>query len=113
MAWLGMEAPPGVVEAAQEMMHEGRSAEALAALEAIVADYPDGEFALRTLGYYYHEVGREVDSVHMLERAVADDPQAEILKNSVYFRTQIALRILEGVPPNGDGLVKTRGFNPI
>ena len=112
MAWLNQEAPPGAVEAAQDLMREGRLAEATRALEAIVEDYPDCEFSLRTLGYHYHEIGREADSVHMLERAVAEDPRAELLKNAVFFRTQIALMILDGLPANGDGPIRTRAFDP-
>ncbi|MFY7962427.1 MAG: tetratricopeptide repeat protein [Elsteraceae bacterium] len=112
MAWLDRASPPGLVEAAQEMILEGKIDEATRALEAIAEEYPNCDFALRTLGYHYHEIGREVDAVHVLERTVMEDPQGELLKNAAYFRTQISLRILDGQPPNGDGPVRTRGFDP-
>lgn len=112
MAWLDRASPPGLVEAAQQLIQEGRNDEATRALEAIVEDYPDCDYTLRTLGYHYHEIGREVDAAHTLERAVMDDPRAELLKNAAFFRTQVSTKILDGVPPNGDGQVKTRNFDP-
>ena len=112
MAWLNQGSPPGLVEAAQDLLVEGKLDEATRMLEALVEEYPDCEFGLRTLGYHYREIGREADSVLILERAVTEDPRAELLKNAVFFRTQIALRILDGLPANGDGPVRTRGFDP-
>ena len=112
MAWMNRYAPPGVVEAAQDLIVEGKLDEATRTLESLAEQYPDCDYTLRTLGYHYHEIGREADSVQMLERAVTEDPRAELLKNAVFFRTQIALRILDGLPANGDGPVRTRGFYP-
>jgi hypothetical protein len=112
MAWLNQASPAGMVEAAQDLIIAGKTEEATRALEALAADYPDCEFTLRTLGYHYHEIGRDADCVKMLERAGMEDPRAELLKNAVFFRTQIAVKILDGLPPNGDGPVRTRAFDP-
>lgn len=100
MAGIDPEALALRVEAAQALIVGKDYQGAIIALEAVVADAPEFEFALRTLGYIYHEVGRGIDSIHMLERALEVEPMISQIKNAVFFRTQVALRILEGLDPN-------------
>ncbi len=88
------------VQTAQSLIIEDRISEAVAMLESVVAEFPEDEFALRTLGYLYHEQGRLVDSVRLLERAMDVEPMVSQVLNALAFRTQIARRLINGQPPN-------------
>jgi tetratricopeptide (TPR) repeat protein len=112
MAGIGAEAPRAPLVEAYALQQAGRAPEAIQLLEALLADYPSCQYVLRALGYCYHQVGRNVDASRVFERAIEDAPNAEMVKNYFYFRSQIALKILDGVPPNGDGPVFIRRFDP-
>jgi Tfp pilus assembly protein PilF len=73
---------------------------AIVGLEAVVADAPQFELALLALGDAYHEVGREVDAVRMLERALEVEAQDGPAINALFYRTQVAQKILDGLDPN-------------
>lgn len=112
MAGLGVEAPRAPLVEAYALQQAGQVLEAIEKLEALLADYPNCQYVLRALGYCYHQGGRDVDAARIFERAIEDAPNAEMVKNYFYFRSQIALKILDGVAPNGDGPGSIRGFDP-
>lgn len=112
MAGVSGAALTAALQEAMDLMQAGRVAEATEKLEALAADRPRCPYVLRALGYCHHQAGRQVDAARMLERAMEEEPTAELAKNAFYFRSQIALKILDGVPPNGDGLKSRLGADP-
>jgi hypothetical protein len=111
MARIGAEAPEALITEVEVLTKAGKLAEAINALEAIVAEYPECLKTLSALGYCYHWQGRDVDAAHTLERVALEKASYEMVANSFYFRNKVALNILDGVPANGDGPIKTRVFD--
>ena len=111
VARVGVEAPQAAITEVIQLYEEGRLEEATRKSEDLVADYPSCQHALRMLGYCYHRAGRGVDAARMFERAFQESPRTELIKNFVYFRNQVALKIMDGVQPNGDGPIQTRRFD--
>jgi Tfp pilus assembly protein PilF len=90
------------INQADAYLLEGRVPEAVRALEEVVESCPDFGPALRALAYAYAKQERFIDASRMMERAFEIEASDAIVKNTTFFRCQIAFRILDGLPPNGD-----------
>jgi tetratricopeptide (TPR) repeat protein len=102
MAGVATEVDLDKINQADADLIEGRVPEAIRALEEVVAQYPECEPALRRLAYAYPHQERFIDASRMIERAMEIDASGVSVKNATFFRCQIAFRILDGLPPNGD-----------
>ena len=67
----------------------------LAAIEQSVVDAPFDSYVLRQLAVTYLQLGRPVDAIPLLVRAIAEDADPADHTNLIYARGQAAIQILE------------------
>src|ERR1700733_3316510 len=60
---------------AMELLEHGKSAEAIASLEAMANAHPDQKGVQHDLGLAYYRTGKLVDARKAFERAIAADPK--------------------------------------
>jgi cytochrome c-type biogenesis protein CcmH/NrfG len=73
----------------------------IAALKRQVDENAFDVVAISTLGEAYMAAGHFMDAVACFGRAIKEDSHPSDYLNQIYARTQIALQILDGKPPNG------------
>jgi len=84
------------------IIQEERRDEAIALLERLTTRFPCAEGALSTLAYLYTGKGRYLDAVRLFERAIAENATPNEIRNCVAHRTQIAFKMMDGEPFNGE-----------